>query len=466
MDSVKDSANLLSRRQFLSDTGKLAGAGLGAMVLTGSAGKMQAAVPPSERITVGCIAVGARVHQIMDSMLEIPGVQITHICDAYTGRITRAQERLAAGGANKAKVARDYREILDDKSVDAVLIGTPDHWHAKMAIEAVKAGKDVYIEKPLTYTVDEGLEIIKAVKASGRVFQVGSQGISTPVQRKAREVIQSGKLGQITMLRAYYNRNTAGGAWIYPIPPGAGPQTVNWDMFIGPAPRVPFNLERFFQWRCYKDYSGGIPTDLFVHLCTTIHFLMGVQAPARVMAMGDCYRWKESRDVADTVNGVLQYGAGTSAPEGFMVNLMTTFNNTAIAGQGFQVMGTEGSLSIGWGSKLEFKPEAVMEDDRWVVRSWPEAMEKAYYSDPKMVEYEEKAKARIAAAKPEIIECEEVNGTTAHMKNFLNCVRNRQTPEENVEVGHRAAAVAHMINRSIETGNSVVWDFKGQRILF
>ncbi len=466
MDFSKNSGKDLSRRQFLSDTGKIAGAGLGALILTKSAVPGLAAVPPSERITVGCIAVGARVHQIMDSILEIPGAEITHICDAYTGRITRTQERLTAAGAKKAKVAKDYREILGDKSVDAVIIGTPDHWHAKIAIEAVQAGKDVYIEKPLTYTVDEGLEIIKAVKKSGRVFQVGSQGISTPVQRKAREVIQSGKLGQITMVRAFYNRNTAGGAWIYPIPPDAGPNTVNWDQFIGPAPKIPFNLERFFQWRCYKDYSGGIPTDLFVHLCTTIHFLMGVQAPARVMAMGDCYRWKESRDLSDTVNGVLQYNAGTSAPEGFMVNLMTTFNNTAIAGQGFQLMGTEGSLAIGWSSNLEFKPEAVMEDDSWVVRSWPEAMEKSYYSDPKMVEYEKKAKARIAMAKPEIIECEEVNGTTAHMKNFLDCVKSRQTPEENVEVGHRAAAVAHMINRSIETGSSVVWDFKGQRMMF
>ncbi|MEA2064564.1 MAG: Gfo/Idh/MocA family oxidoreductase, partial [Gemmatimonadota bacterium] len=419
MDSEKKAAGQYSRREFFTSSGKLAGAGLGAMILSNPAGALQAMVPPSDRITVGFIAVGARMHQIIDSMLTIDGIEITRICDAYTGRITRTQERLVAGGAKKAKVAADYREILADKSVDAVIIGTPDHLHAKIAIAAVQAGKDVYIEKPLTYTVDEGLEIIKAVKASGRVFQVGSQGISSPVQRKAREIIQSGKLGQVTMLRAFYNRNTAGGAWIYPVPPDANPSTVNWDMFIGSAPRVPFNLERFFQWRCYTDYSGGIPTDLFVHLCTTIHFLMGVPAPARVMAMGDCYRWKESRDLSDTVNGVLQYKAGSSAPDGFMVNLMTTFNNTAISGQGFQVMGTEGSLAIGGGNTMEFKPEAVMENDRWIVRSWPEAMEKAYYNDPKLIEYEEKTKARNAAVMPEKITCEDVNATTVHMQNFF-----------------------------------------------
>ncbi|MFC1537320.1 Gfo/Idh/MocA family protein [Gemmatimonadota bacterium] len=463
MDSAKNSDKGVSRRQFLSDTGKIAGAGLGAMILTGRSGLLHA-TPPSEKVTFGCIGVGARVQQIIDSMLTIDGIEITNICDAYTGRIIRTQERLKNGGAKKAKVNADYREILNDKSVDAVVIGVPDHWHAKMAIEAVEAGKDVYIEKPLTYTVDEGVEIIEAVKKSGRVFQVGSQGISTPSQRKAREVIQSGKLGQITMVRAYYNRNTAGGAWIYPIPPDANPQTVNWAQFLGPAPIIPFNLEHFFRWRCYTAYSGGIPTDLFVHLCTTIHFLMGVEAPSRVMAMGDCYRWKSSRDLSDTVNGVLQYKAGASAPEGFMVNLMTTFNNTAISGQGFQIMGTEGSLSIG--GDLNFKPEAVMENDRWVVESWPEAMEQSYYNDPKMVAYEKKAKARIAAAKPEVIRCERANATTVHMQNFVDCVRNRNTPEESAEVGHRAAAVAHMVNRSIDTGSSVMWDFDNQRIMY
>ncbi|HUU26392.1 MAG TPA: Gfo/Idh/MocA family oxidoreductase [archaeon] len=443
----------ITRRNFLKESATVAGAGLGAMIL--SSRILNAAVPPSDRITVGYIGVGARAQQIMDSMLEIPGMEITKVCDAYKGRVARAIERCKG----KPKAVDNYRQILEDKSIDAVVVATPDHWHKKMCIDAVQSGKDVYCEKPLTYTVDEGLEIISAVKSTGRIFQVGSQGISSKVQRKARDVIASGKLGQITMIRAYFNRNTAGGAWIYPIPPDANPQTVNWEMFLGPAPKVAFSLPRFFRWRCYKDYSGGISTDLFVHLCTTIHFLMAVDAPAQVMGMGDLYRWRSSRDVPDTINASLKY------KEGFMVNMAGTFNNTMSSGSGFQILGTEGSLEIGYRG-LTFYPETPVEDDRWVVRSWSSELEKAYYADPKWIAYETGAKAREAANKPEKLfeTIEEEDSTKAHLEHWLDCIRSRTSSEENAEVGHRACAVAHMVNRSIETGNSVYWDFENQRI--
>lgn len=443
----------LSRRGFLSSTMKAAGAGFGALALGTRTGALHAAVPPSDKVTVGYIASGARPQQIMDAMLTIPDFEITALCDAYKGRVERAIER--CGGRPKAY--DDYTQILADKSVDAVVISTPDHLHAKMAIDAVKAGKDVYMEKPLTFTVEEGIEIIKAVKESGRMFIVGSQGISANVQKKAREVIASGKLGQITMVRAYYNRNTAGGAWIYPIPPDANEKTVNWDQFLGSAPRIPFNLERFFRWRCYTDYSGGIPTDLFVHLATTIHYLMGVQAPETVIGMGGLYRWKSSRDLPDTVNASLAYR------EGFCVNMSTTFNNTLSAGDGFQILGTEGSLIIGGG--LRFHPETPMEDDRWVVRSWPSKLEQAFYADPKLVAYEQAAKAKQAAAQVENIPFERGDeSTTAHLKAWLESIRTRKPPYEDAEVGHRAAAVAHMVNRSMATLKAVQWDFDKQVI--
>jgi predicted dehydrogenase len=454
MEASRSAGKGMNRRGFIKSSAVAAGAGLGALALGSRSGLLHAAVPPSDRITVGFIAAGARLQQIMDSMLPIPGVEIVRVCDAYKGRIERAIER--CGG--KPTAVDDYRKILDDKSIDVVVIGTPDHWHVKIATEAIKAGKDVYIEKPLTYTVAEGAELIKVVKASDRILQVGSQGVSTAPQKKAREVIASGKLGQITMIRAYYNRNTAEGAWIYPIPPDANEKTVNWEQFIGPAPKVPFNLERFFQWRCYKDYSGGIPTDLFVHLATTIHFVMGVQAPEQVLGMGALLRWKSSRDLSDTVNASLKY------KEGFMVNMSTTFNNTMTAGEGFQVLGTEGSLVIG--SDLTFIPETPMEDPRWVVRSWPSKLEQAYFADPRRVKYEEVAKAREAARKPEIIPVvASADSTGDHLAGFFECVRKRTQPYETVEVGHRAAAVAHMVNRSIETGNSVRWDFENQLMI-
>ncbi|MDQ3013104.1 MAG: Gfo/Idh/MocA family oxidoreductase, partial [Acidobacteriota bacterium] len=222
---------------------------------------------PNGRITLGFIGVGARAQDVMNDVLRMPGFEVVAICDAYKGRIERALERTANAGS-KVKVYKDATELLAAPGIDAVYIGTPDHWHKAHAIAALEAGKDVYIEKPLSYTVADGLEIIAAVKKTGRILQVGSQGISSPLQQKAREIVASGRLGQITMVRSSTNRNTAGGAWIYPIPPDANEQTVNWQMFQGRAPKHPFSLERFFRWRCYQDYSGGMATDLFVHTMT------------------------------------------------------------------------------------------------------------------------------------------------------------------------------------------------------
>jgi len=257
----------------------------------------------NDRIQIGVIGAGARSHELMQALMELPGNAIVGVVDAYQGRIERTKDRVG----KHIKVYPDYREMLQDRSIDAVLVVTPDHWHHRMVLDAIAAGKDVYCEKPLTYRCSEGMEIVRAAQASGRIVQVGSQGMSGPIQQKAKEMIKAGKLGQVTLIRATFNRNTASGAWVYPIPPDASPKTVNWEMFLGPAPKRPFSLERFFRWRCFEDYSGGIATDLFVHLCTTIHFLMDAKAPSRVLAMGQLYRWKDGRDVPDTLNAILEY---------------------------------------------------------------------------------------------------------------------------------------------------------------
>src|SRR5262249_37809769 len=328
---------------------------------------------PNGRIALGFIGVGARAQDVMDDVLKIPGFEVVAMCDAYNGRLERALER--TGG--RAKVYKDHRELLAAPGIDAVYIGTPDHWHKSHAIAAVEAGKDVYIEKPLTYTVADGLEIIAAVKKTGTVLQVGSQNISSPIAAKAREIIQSGRLGQITMIRSTTNRNTPGGAWIYPIPPDANRETVDWNMFEGPAPKHPFSLERFFRWRCYQDYSGGIATDLYVHTMTSIHFLMGATAPDCVIAVGDLYRWKESRDVPDTLNAILQY------PEGFTVNLSATFNNQLAGGRSMEILGTKGTLLVE--RELAFIPENPIDDNGWIVASWPSKLESAYHKTSEVI---------------------------------------------------------------------------------
>lgn len=408
---------------------------------------------PNDKITVGMIAVGARAQQLLESIKMVDGAEILAVSDAYHGRLERAVER--TGG--RAKIYEDYREILADDSIDVVTIATPDHQHKQQVIEALEAGKDVYCEKPLTYAVDEGLEIARAVKRTGRLLQVGSQGMSSRTQHKAREMIRAGRLGQITMIRAGYNRNTASGAWIYPIPPDASQKTVNWEAFLGGAPKHDYDPERFFRWRCYRDYSGGIATDLFVHLCTTIQFLMDAKMPSTAVARGSLYRWKESRDVADTLNGILEY------PEGFSVSLSTTFNNAYSGGQSFQILGTEGTLEIGF-RDLKFVPGRGRDNNRWIVQAWPQELERQYYRDAKVraAELPSASDSRLVPQGEDYTETGR-NATFQHLENFFNSVRSRQPTVQDVWAGHHAAACAHLINDSAENDRIARWDFAKER---
>ena len=440
--------NKLNRREFIKHSAAgTATAGLAINATTTFITNAQS-TSPNGRINVGFIGVGARAHQILEDTKNVPGIEVTGVCDAYKGRLERAVER--TGG--RAKIYPGHRELLADKNIDAVFVATPDHLHKTHVIAALEAGKDVYCEKPLTYMIDEGLEIIAAAKRTGKIVQVGSQGVSSAAQQKAREIISSGRLGQITMVRATNHRNTASGAWIYPIPPDASPETVNWEMFQGTKSKMPFAPERFFRWRCYADYSGGIATDLYVHLITTIHFIMGAQAPENVMAMGQIYRWKENRDVPDTINALLQY------PEGFVVNLSSTFNNEAVTERGFQIMGTEGTLEIG-GKGVTFTPSRSTEDNGWIVQAWASKMEKAYYSDPKIIATERPNRQRQKVLSGQE-RWEEIglSDTVPHLENFVTAIKTRQHPYEDALTGHRAAAVAHMVNISAKTKKPINWD--------
>ena len=284
----------MNRRDFMKTT-VVAGA-TAALARPG-----EAKTAPSDRLAIGVIGCGARAHEHLQNLVEMPGVEVVAVCDAYKGRAERAKSR--TGG--RATIVQDYHEILAMPGVDAVFIVTPDHWHKTMAVEALAAKKDIYLEKPMSYSIEDGLGILDAVKRSDRIVQIGSQSVSGPDMIKARELVNAGKIGQVVEVRAAYNRNSAGGAWLYPIPPDASPQTVNWDQFLGPAPKRPFDLNRFFRWRCYWDYSGGIATDLFVHLVSWTHFIVDAKMPKAIVATGENYRYQKTHEVPDTVNALL-----------------------------------------------------------------------------------------------------------------------------------------------------------------
>ncbi len=409
-------------------------------------------IAPSDKITVGMIAVGARAQGLMNVMKHIPEVEIVAVCDAYQGRIERAIHRTDG----RAKAFDDYREIIQHPDIDAVVISSPDHWHFKHSVDALEAGKHAYIEKPLTYSIDEGRAIINAQKKNNLVVQVGSPGVNSVLVNKARDMIADGKLGQVTMVRAFSNRNTASGAWIYPIPPDASPETVDWELFLGSAPKRPYDEARFFRWRCYQDYSGGIPTDLFVHTCTTINYIMQAPMCSSVMAMGGLYRWVDSRDVSDTINASLAY------PEGFMVSLSGTANNAG-GYNGMQFLGTEGTLILS--NELTFIPEHTHESNGWIVESWPKEYEEAYYNDP-VILHEERPSTRPPSlvGSREVYREEGLNSTLVHMQEFFDSVRTNGPTKEDAIAGHHAAACAHMINQSIDTGQTMQWDFASDTV--
>jgi predicted dehydrogenase len=437
----------IDRRTFLAGTMATAAAGR----LHATAHSQGAATgAASDRVRVGFAGMGARAQELVDAIAAGgANAEVVALCDAYRGRAQRGQAR--AGG--KATIVDDYRRLLDDKTIDAVFVATPDHWHARMAIDAVSAGKDVYIEKPMTYTVEEGLDIIAAVDRSKRILQVGSQGISGQRQAAARELVKSGRLGAVTMIRAAYHRNSDSGAWLYPIPPDASPETVDWKAFLGPAPQKPFSLERFFRWRCYWDYSGGLATDLFVHLLTWVHFVMDVQAPSRIVGAGGVFVRKNTHEVPDTLVGTLTY------PEGFTVQLSCTLNSMAGSASGVEILGSKASLRLR-GDEVVLDEERVDEGGNgWVVRSWPEALEKAYYADPAIRAREiasSRSQQRIPLGQRWTVVGED--DLVVHVRGFLESVRSRKPVVEDARFGHRTAATAHLINRSLREGRVFDWD--------
>ncbi|MBI4475676.1 MAG: Gfo/Idh/MocA family oxidoreductase, partial [Acidobacteria bacterium] len=314
-------------------------------VLRAQTSAVQPDLPPNERIRLATFGVGIQGLNDTRAALRVPGVELVAAADVYEGRLKLATELWG----DQIFTTRDYREVLARRDVDAVIIATPDHWHARMAVDTMKAGKDVYVEKPVVQDLDEGPRVIDAARQTNRILQVGSQRISSLVYAKARDLFRAGAIGQLNLVEAWINRNSAIGAWQYSIPPDASPQTIDWDRFIGDAPKRPFEPVRLFRWRNYRDYGTGIPGDLFVHLFTGIHFVLDAIGPTRVMATGGLRYWTDGRDVPDVMLALYDYPK-TAAHPAFTLALKVNFAEGGGENQAFRFVGPEGTLTIGGGA--------------------------------------------------------------------------------------------------------------------
>lgn len=406
-------------------------------------------------VGVAFIGIGIRGEILVRSTQALgAAARIVEVCDLYDGHFDRAKELLGPS----IRTGRDYKRVLENKDVDAVVIAVPDHWHKAIALDAMAAGKDVYVEKPITHRWEDGANFIAAAATHKRIVQVGSQYQSMPANERAIEIIKSGKLGKVTLIVGAIHRNTGTGAWYYPIPPDASPETVDWKQFIGSSPWHEFDPKRFFQWRLFWDYSGGLPTDLFVHLITGTHSLMGIQGmPTRVISSGSIYNWNP-REVPDQMSAIVEY------PENFTLTLTSTANNNHPHPL-LRIMGTEGTLEY-YGTRLIYYPEPMLENFTYSTNSWPAATKRKFAElndlDPDTMRPRKTTGLKLPPA--EEIDTPGQESTEAHLAKFYDSVKTRTEPVENAAFGHRCATVGHMVNLSFKAGKAARWDRDTQAV--
>jgi predicted dehydrogenase len=429
----------ISRREFM--TRSVAGAA--AAGLSFGAPAIGRVASPGEKVTVGVIGAGIRGLENMQSLLNA-GANVAMVCDLYDGHFRRAQEIQP-----HTPTTRDHRRVLERKDIDAVLIATPDHWHAPIAIEAMKAGKDVYCEKPMAHTIPEALEMVKVSKETGRVVQVGSQSLSMQSTRWGKERLDAGDIGRVFMVQCEIYRPDPVGAWKYPVPPDASPQTFDWERFLGNAPKRPFDAARAFQFRNWWDYGTGIAGDEYVHLLSRVHHLMNVQFPVSGVANGGIYKWSGDREVPDIHNTLYDYGA-------FQVAVLANLVSNWDGGEIVRFMGDKGTLVLTEENAM-LKPY----DDEWYfsypLESWPRDTKDpflaAHKNDPTadIGTYDKKPHRKEQSMR------QTAEGTEDHMRNWFEAIKTRRQPIENVEFGCGTAVACHMANISYHEKQRVFW---------
>ncbi len=374
-------------------------------------------------------------------------MKLVAVADCYDGRLVHAKEMWGSD----IFTTRDYREVFSRKDVDAVLIATPDHWHKQAAVDAMRAGKDVYLEKPMIHLYADGPEIIDTARSTNRVLQVGSQRVSSMVYAKAKELLVSGAIGKLNMVTARWDRNSSIGAWNYSIPLDASTETCDWPRFEGSAPKMAFSAERFFQWRKWKDYGSGVAGDLFVHLFSGTHFITGANGPTRAMATGGLRFWKDGRDANDVLLALFDY------PEGFNLSLHVNFVDGGEESEGFLFTGSEGLMEI-VGNTVSVTRTPLATEPGYTVSTFANDMQQQYRD-----QYRKKYPINHPSGPPtqeveKFVAPHGYSDSYDHLRNFFNAVRSRQAVVEDATFGFRAAGAALLSNLSVERGSVVHWN--------
>ncbi len=455
-----------SRRKFLQTlgtSGSLVIGGLSALANEQNIQRLvsQVTISANDKVRIALIGSGIIGHYDTDTALKVPGVELVAVCDLYQGRLDRAQEKWG----KDLFVTRNYKEILAKKDVDAVLVCTCDHWHDHITIDALKAGKHVYCEKPMVHHVEEGLAVIAAQKASGKVVQVGSQSASSVLFLEAQKYYKEGIIGELAYAEAYTDRNSANGAWNYTIPSDASAKTIDWNMFLGDAPKVPFDPVRFFHWRNYKAYGTGVAGDLFVHNFTGLHTVTNSLGPDTIYAAGALNYWKDGRDAYDIVSGIMRYPK-TKEHNGFQFFTRVNLADGAGGGSSTRFIGTEGVIEVRNNSiriKHFKRPVAPGIGGYDSMESFPKSMQESLLAD-----YNNKYSTDDKKMKdfPEIVfeAPKNYDSRLDHMINFFEAIRTGKPVLEDASFGLRAAGPAILCNKSVELNKAIHWDAKKMKV--
>jgi predicted dehydrogenase len=412
---------------------------------------MPQASAPSERVRFGIVGVGMQGSGLLRNAIQLPGVECVAACDLYDGRHELAQETV---NSTTLPVTRRYRDLLDNKEIDAIIAAVPDHWHKQIVVDSVNAGKDIYCEKPMSHSPSDGLDMVAAENKTGRIVQIGSQRVSSALLTKARELIQQGSLGELLMVEAVLGRNDPNGAWEYPPPPDLSPQNLDWDTWQGNVPKREFDAKIFARWRCWKEYGTGVAGDLLVHLISGMLYVLGInQAPTRAMSAGGILRWPDGRNMPDVHDTIFEYGR---LPAVMRLNLGTEIPES------YRFMGSKGLMEI-IDEQITLTPQSGKDESpSWYANSFPRQLREAYMKQ--WHQEHDPALGHEPVSEGTVYRGVNYNELKPHLWNFFQAVKTRQPVVENAVFGHNAALACHMANESYFRKTVVYWDERTKSI--
>lgn len=443
-----------TRRHFLQNTTAAAGALLASkrILLEQPLMAESAQAPaPSDRLRMGIIGIGMQGSGLLPNAISLRGIECVAAADLYDGRHTLAKQ--ITGNAN-LPTTRNYQELLERKDIDCIIAAVPDFWHMRVVVDTCNAGKDIYCEKPMSHSAEQGFTMIEAAERNKRIVQIGSQRVSSALCAKARELYKHGAIGDIEMVELTLGRNSPNGAWVYPPPPDLSPQNLDWSTWLNDAPKIPFNPDRFARWRCWREYGTGVGGDLMVHLLSgMLYTLDWNEAPQSASSLGGIFRFKDGRNMPDLHTVLFDYHG---IPVYVRLSLCAETPELA------RFMGPKGILEA-TGTTLRYLPQTG-KDTRpsYYANSFPKKMYEQY-----VAEWE--AKHAVAPGKEPITDNADFEGTDwddvkPHLANFFQAVKSRHPVAEDAVFGNHAAIACHMANESYFRKCAVRWNEGARKI--